>query len=108
MGSDKKPKSMKPVVELSHLSARGKNCSIKMRDVMRLKNYSLRTEQSYCDWVERFIRFHRMRHPAKMGGRGRRVSLPFGARGKVAASTQNQALIALLFYINRCSKRSDG
>jgi Phage integrase, N-terminal SAM-like domain len=38
-----------------------------VRDVMRLKHYSLRTERTYCEWIERFIRFHRMRHPAEMG-----------------------------------------
>jgi hypothetical protein len=36
-----------------------------VRDVMRLKHYSLRTERAYCDWITRFIRFHRMRHPAR-------------------------------------------
>jgi len=35
-------------------------------DVLRLKHYSLRTERSYCDWIERFIRFHQ-RHPKEMG-----------------------------------------
>ena len=38
-----------------------------MRDVMRVKHYSLRTEQTYCDWVERFIRYHKLRHPREMG-----------------------------------------
>ena len=38
-----------------------------VRDVLRLKYYSLRTERAYCDWITRFIRFHRMRHPAEMG-----------------------------------------
>jgi Phage integrase, N-terminal SAM-like domain len=33
-----------------------------VRDLMRLKHYSLRTERTYCDWIERFIRFHKMRH----------------------------------------------
>ena len=36
-------------------------------DVMRLKHYSLRTERTYCDWIERFIRFHDLRHPREMG-----------------------------------------
>jgi hypothetical protein len=39
----------------------------KLLDQMRVKHYSLRTERSYCNWVERFIRFHRMRHPRDMG-----------------------------------------
>jgi Phage integrase, N-terminal SAM-like domain len=38
----------------------------RVRDVMRLKHYSLRTERTYCDWITRFIRFHWMRHPAEM------------------------------------------
>jgi hypothetical protein len=37
-----------------------------VRDMRRLKHYSLRTERTYCDWITRFIRFHRMRHPAEM------------------------------------------
>ena len=37
-----------------------------VRDVMRLKHYSLRTERTYCDWIARFIRFHQMRHPGEM------------------------------------------
>jgi hypothetical protein len=37
-----------------------------VRDVLRLKRYSLRTKRTYCDWITRFIRFHRMRHPAEM------------------------------------------
>ena len=38
----------------------------RVRDVMLLKHYSLRTERAHCDWITRFIRFHRMRHPAEM------------------------------------------
>ncbi len=37
------------------------------RDVLRLKHYSLRTERAYCDWIERFIRYHGKRHPREMG-----------------------------------------
>ena len=38
----------------------------RVRNVMRLKHYSLRTERTYWDWIERFIRFHGMRHPSEM------------------------------------------
>ena len=38
-----------------------------VRGVLRLKHYSLRTERTYCDWIERFIRFHGLRHPREMG-----------------------------------------
>jgi site-specific recombinase XerD len=66
-----------------------------MRDVMRLKHYSIRTERSYCDWVVRFIRYHRMRHPREMREREVTDFLTHLARdGHVAASTQNQALSA--------------
>lgn len=78
---------------------------------MRLKHYSFRTERTYCDWVERFIRFqaggstrqagsmrYDWRHPREMGEEEVGEFLTHLARdGKVAASTQNQALSALLF-----------
>ncbi len=68
-----------------------------VRDVMRLKHYSLRTERSYCDWIERFIRFHAMRHPQEMGEAEVSAFLTHLARdGQVAASTQNQHVKASL------------
>jgi hypothetical protein len=77
-----------------------------VRDVMRLKHYSLRTERTYCDWIARFIRFHELRHPRDMGEAELSTFLTHLARdGKVAASTKNQALSALLFSTRRCSSR---
>ncbi len=68
-----------------------------VRDVMRLKHYSLRTERSYCDWIERFIRFHAMRHPQEMGEAEVSAFLTHLAReGQVAASMQNQHVKASL------------
>ena len=65
---------------------------------MRLKHYSIRTERSYCDWIERFIRFHNLRHPSEMGAEEVTEFLTdLATNGKVAAATQNQALSALLF-----------
>ncbi|MEO6783010.1 MAG: phage integrase N-terminal SAM-like domain-containing protein, partial [Bradyrhizobium sp.] len=59
-----------------------------MRDVMRLKHYSLRTERTYCDWLERFIRFHGLRHPREMAEAEVSEFLTSLARdGHVAAST---------------------
>jgi hypothetical protein len=49
---------MDPFLEPSPASRKEKKLLDQMRDVMRVKHYSLRTERSYCDWVERFIRFH--------------------------------------------------
>jgi integron integrase len=59
---------------------------------------SLRTEKTYLQWIRRFIRFHRRRHPREMGGREVEDFLTMLAvNNKVSASTQNQALAALLF-----------
>ena len=69
-----------------------------MRDLIRLKHYSIRTERVYCEWVKQFIRFHRYRHPVEMGAPELEAFLTdLAVRRKVSASTQNQALAALLF-----------
>src|SRR6266481_6022512 len=81
----------------------------RVRDVIRLKHYALRTERTYCDWIERFIRFHRMRHPTEMGAAEVGEFLTHLARdGNVAASTQNQALSALLFLYKQVLKGEIG
>src|SRR5438309_3756180 len=81
----------------------------RVRDVIRVKHYSLRTERTYCDWIERFIRFHRMRHPSEMGAAEVTEFLTHLARdGHVAASTQNQALSALLFLYKQVLKQEIG
>ncbi len=65
---------------------------------MRVRHYSYRTEQQYVQWVRRFIEFHRRRHPGKMGGPEVETFLTHLANvRRVTASTQNQALAALLF-----------
>ena len=65
---------------------------------MRVKHYSLRTEDSYLHWIRRFIFFHGKKHPREMGGPQVEAFLSHLATvGRVAASTQNQALSALLF-----------
>lgn len=70
----------------------------KVRDRMRLHHYSLRTEESYIQWIKRYILFHGKRHPAEMGEPEITAFLTFLAVKKdVAASTQNQALAAILF-----------
>lgn len=69
-----------------------------MHERIRLKHYSIRTEQVYCEWVKQFIRFHKYRHPAEMGAVVVEAFLSdLAVRRKVSASTQNQALAALLF-----------
>ncbi len=69
-----------------------------VRDRIRRKNYSIRTEESYTAWVRRYILFHGKRHPAELGARELECFLSHLASDRnVAASTQNQALSALLF-----------
>ena len=69
-----------------------------LRDVLRLKHYSYRTEQTYVDLAHQFICFHHKRHPNEMGAPEVEVFLThLAVELKVAASTQNQALSALLF-----------
>jgi integron integrase len=69
-----------------------------VRAVIRRKHYSIRTEATYIDWITRYVRFHGMRHPKEMGAPEIEAFLTHLAiEGNVAASTQNQALCALLF-----------
>jgi integron integrase len=70
----------------------------RVRAAIRVRHYSLRTEEAYVGWVRRFILFHSKRHPAEMGESEINQFLAHLAlRENVAASTQNQALSALLF-----------
>ena len=69
-----------------------------VRRALRLKHYSIRTEAAYVQCIKRFIIFHGKRHPAQMGADEIRQYLSHLATDcRVAASTQNQALSALLF-----------
>ena len=70
----------------------------RLRAALRARHYSLRTEQSYVDWVRRFVFFHGKRHPDDMGEPEINAFLSSLATDRrVSASTQNQALSALLF-----------
>lgn len=69
-----------------------------VRDKIRLKHYSIRTETAYVDWIRRFVRFHNRQHPAALDATHVTAFLThLAVAGKVAASTQNQARSALLF-----------
>jgi integron integrase len=69
-----------------------------LRGRIRVKHYSIRTEQAYVDWVRRFILFHGKRHPRDMGAKEVETFLTdLAVRGQVSASTQNQAKSAILF-----------
>jgi integron integrase len=69
-----------------------------LRERLRMRHYSYRTEQQYVHWARRFILFHGKRHPAELAGPDVEAFLNHLAnRRRVSASTQNQALAALLF-----------
>jgi integron integrase len=69
-----------------------------VRNKIRLKNYSIRTEQAYVDWTRRFILFHGVRHPGSMGPQEVQEFLSHLVLDRnVAASTQRQALSAIVF-----------
>ncbi|MCG8075364.1 MAG: integron integrase [Candidatus Thiodiazotropha taylori] len=69
-----------------------------VRQRMRLRHYSIRTEKSYIHWIRRFVRFHNRRHPKELGKQEIEAFLThLAVDRKVSASTQNQAFNALLF-----------
>ena len=69
-----------------------------VRHAITARHYSFRTEKSYVAWVRRFVLFHGKRHPAEMGEAEISAFLSdLATRRRVSASTQNQALSALLF-----------
>jgi integron integrase len=69
-----------------------------VREVMRFRHYAIRTEETYIQWIRQFIFFHNKRHPKEMGAPEIRAFLThLAVRRHVAASTQNQALNALVF-----------
>jgi integron integrase len=70
----------------------------RLRDAIRLRHYSIRTEAAYVDWARRFIRFHGRRHPAELGpGEVAAFLTHLAVDRGVAPSTQNQAKSAILF-----------
>lgn len=77
-----------------------------VRDQIRLKHYSIRTERVYCEWIKRYVRFHNYRHPLEMGAPEVEAFLSdLAVRRDVSASTQNQALAALLFLYKQVLKQ---
>jgi len=73
----------------------------RVRQCIRLKGYSIRTEKSYISWIKRFILFHGKRHPQDMGRPEIEAFLShLVMKRNVASSTQNQAFNAILFLYN--------
>ena len=80
---------------------------VQLSGIMRLKHYSLKTEKSYVHWGHRFILFHKKRHPQEMGAPEVQAFLNYLAVDQhVSASTQNQALNALVFLYKHVIKKN--
>ncbi len=87
------------------MNAQPKRLLDQVRDVIRVKHYSPRTEQAYVEWITRFILFHDKRHPRDMGDLEIEAFLThLAVEHHVAASTQNQALYALRQQFPFCSR----
>ena len=70
----------------------------RVRESLRVHRYALSTERTYCHWIKRFILFHGKRHPADMGAAEVEAFLShLATAGRVSASTQNQAMHAVLY-----------
>jgi integron integrase len=77
-----------------------------IRDIIRAKHLSIRTEKTYLQWIKRFILYHHKRHPINMGAQEINQYLTYLAvKAKVAASTQNQALNAIIFMYRELFQR---
>lgn len=89
--------------------AKPKRLLDQMADRMRVQHLSLKTERSYIAWVRRFILFHNKRHPLEMGGPEVAAFLShLSTEGRVAASTQNQALNAIVYLYRHVLDRPLG
>ena len=76
-----------------------------LRGKIRVKHYSRRTEEAYVSWVKRFILFHKKKHPKDMGEKEISEFLShLAVNGDVAASTQNQAMCAIVFLYKQILK----
>lgn len=79
------------------------------RDRIRTRHYALSTEESYTDWVRRFLAFHGYRHPAELGEKEINDFLShLAVEGSVAGSTQNQALCAIVLFYGDVLKKKIG
>ncbi len=101
--------SILEVYTMPHLQPQKPKLLDQVREAIRVRHYSRRTEKTYCDWVKRFIYFHKLRHPAEMAETEINSFLThLATREKVSASTQNQALCALIFLYRHVLGREVG
>ncbi len=105
--------SDKPDITLKKINLKGANQKPKLldqvRDELRVRHYSLRTEKSYTSWIKRFILFHNKRHPNEMGADEIRAYINhLAVKEHVSSSTQNQAFQAILFLYKNVLKKEVG
>ena len=94
---------------MNRRGVRGPKLLDQVREAIRARHYSLRTEKTYVGWIKRFILFHGKRHPAEMAEAEINAFLSHLAiKEHVSASTQNQALSALLFLYRHVIGREVG
>ncbi len=75
-----------------------------VRNTLRTKHYSRKTEQAYVHWIKRYILLYNKRHPKDMGEKEINQFLThLAVKERVAASTQNQALCAIVFFLQTCA-----
>ena len=78
-----------------------------VREFMRLHHYSIHTERTYCDWIKKFVHFHRMKSRQDLSNGEKKIEAfltHLAVRGNVSASTQNQAMNALVFLYKKVLK----
>lgn len=87
-------------------SPQAKKLLDQVSDAIRIKHYSFRTEKTYVEWIKRFILFHNKRHPKEMGADEIQAFIAHLATERtVSASTQNQALSAVMFLYRHVLKK---
>ncbi len=105
-GSCRSRSKKAPYISTSAPLHRGPKLLDQVRQTIRAKHYSRRTESSYVEWIRRYILYHGKRHPAQMGEPELTSFLTsLATKRRVSASTQNQALCALLFLYREVLKK---
>ncbi|MCK5516734.1 MAG: integron integrase [Desulfobulbaceae bacterium] len=89
--------------------SRKKNLKLldEVKDVMRLKHYSIHTERSYCDWIKRFVMYHKMSSRQDLEGGEQKIErflTHLAVKTDIAPATQNQAMNALIFLYKKVLK----
>ncbi len=79
----------------------------RVSQILRVKHYAYRTEQTYIGWIKHFIIFHNKRHPDEMGENEVAAFLTYlSIHRNVSPKTQSQALNALVFFIQICFRKT--